>query len=141
MPPAPTTIAAPPMMKSVASWIPAVPPPPVAGATVGVGVGVGVENGVGVGVGVDVAVGVPVGVPVSFAGRLTGGDVAGVPSVIVVVADAAGGVDPEQAEIAAEASMAMAPKPMTLNIALSPVPAMIVRSVMEPPHASRRCEG
>jgi hypothetical protein len=56
-------------------------------------------------------------------------------------ADASGGVDPEQAEIAAEASTAMAPQPMTLNIALSPVPAMIVRSFMEPPHAPRRCEG
>jgi len=59
-------------------------------------------------------------------------------------ADAAGGVDPEQAEIAAEASTAMAPQPMTLNIALGPVPAVaaiIVRSFMEPPHAPRRCEG
>jgi hypothetical protein len=56
-------------------------------------------------------------------------------------ADAAGGVDPEQAEIAAEASTAMAPQPMTLNIALGPIPAMIVRSFMEPPHAPRRCEG
>ena len=28
MPPAPATIAAPPMTKSVASWSPAVPPPP-----------------------------------------------------------------------------------------------------------------
>jgi hypothetical protein len=54
---------------------------------------------------------------------------------MVSEADAAGGVDPEQAEIAAEASMAMAPQPMTLNIALSLVPAMIVRSFMEPPHA------
>jgi hypothetical protein len=51
------------------------------------------------------------------------------------------GVDPEHAEIAAEASTAMTPQPMTLNIAVSPVPAMIVRSFMEPPHAPRRCEG
>ena len=59
-------------------------------------------------------------------------------------ADAAGGVDPEQAEIAAAASTAMTPQPMTLNIALGPVPAVaaiIVRSFMEPPHAPRRCEG
>jgi hypothetical protein len=59
-------------------------------------------------------------------------------------ADASGGVDPEQAEIAAEASTAMTPQPMTLNIALCPVPAVaatIVRSFMEPPHAPRRCEG
>jgi hypothetical protein len=134
------------MMKSVASWIPAVPPPPVAGATVGVEVGaetcVGV--GVGVGVGVESCVGVPEGVPLSFVGRLIGAlDVVEV-SGGVVVADAPGGVDPEQAAIAAQASTAMAPRPMTLNIALSPVPAMdpmVVRSFMEPPHAPRRCEG
>jgi hypothetical protein len=144
MPPAPATIAAPPIMKSVACCIPAVPPPPVAGATVGVGVGVGLENGVGVADGVDVAVGVPVGLPLSFAGRLTGA-----PEVVEVAggeveADASGGVDPEQAAIAAQASTAMAPKPMTLSIALSRVPAMapmVVRSFMEPPHAPRRCEG
>jgi hypothetical protein len=147
MPPAPAAIAAPPMMKSVASWIPAVPPPPVAGATLGVNVGVGLEAAAGVAddVGVDVSVGVPVGLPPAFAGRLTGA-----PEVVEVAggvdeADASGGVDPpEQAAIAAQASAAMAPKPMTLSIALSPVPAMVlmvVRSFMEPPHAPRRCEG
>src|SRR5215472_7126747 len=146
MPPAPATIAAPPMMKSVASWIPAVPPPPVAGAAVGVGVGVvGVGVGVvGVGVGVSVEVGVSEGVPVPFAGRLTvsPGDAAAAGSEDV--ADVSGGVDPEQAAIAAQASTVMAPRPITLNIALSPVPAMapmVVRSFMEPPHAPRRCEG
>ena len=51
------------------------------------------------------------------------------------------GVDPEQAEIAAEANTVMAPQPMTLNSAPSPVRAMVVRSFMEPPHAPRRCEG
>jgi hypothetical protein len=132
------------MMKSVASWIPAVPPPPVAGATLGVSVGVGLDAGVGVAdwVGVDVSVGVPVGLPPAFAGRLTGA-----PEVVEVAGgedEASGGVDPEQAAIAAQASTAMAPKPMTLNIALSPVPAMVpmvVRSFMEPPHAPRRCGG
>jgi hypothetical protein len=49
------------------------------------------------------------------------------------------GVDPpEQAETAAEASMVMVPQPMTVSIALSPVPAMAVRTFMAPPHASRR---
>jgi hypothetical protein len=146
MPPAPATIAAPPMMKSVASWIPAVPPPPVAGAAVGGGADAWAADGVcvGVGVGVGVDVGVGVGVPLSFAGRLTGAlDVAEV-SGSEDEADAPGGVDPEQAAIAAQASTAMAPRPMTLNIALTPVPAMVpkvVRSFMEPPHAPRRCEG
>jgi hypothetical protein len=36
--------------------------------------------------------------------------------------------DPEQAESAAEAKMAMEPQPMTVSTALSPVPAMVVRS-------------
>jgi hypothetical protein len=55
--------------------------------------------------------------------------------------DDAVGVDPVQAEIAAEANMVMAPQPMTLNSAPSPVPATVVRSFMEPPHAPRRCGG
>jgi hypothetical protein len=56
-------------------------------------------------------------------------------------ADDAAGVDPVQAEIAAEANTAMAPQPTTLNSAPGPVPAMVARSFMEPPHAPRRCGG
>jgi len=42
------------------------------------------------------------------------------------------GVDPPvQAESAAEATMVVVPQPMTVNIALSPVPAMVVRTFME----------
>lgn len=48
------------------------------------------------------------------------------------------GVDPVQAETAAEASMVMVLQPMTASLALSPVPAMVVRTFMEPPHASGR---
>ncbi|HCU92241.1 MAG TPA: hypothetical protein DHU96_05685 [Actinobacteria bacterium] len=48
------------------------------------------------------------------------------------------GVDPVQAETAAEASMVMVQQPMKANLALSPVPAMVVRTFMEPPHASGR---
>src|SRR5262245_50653716 len=98
MPPAPGTMATSPMAKGVASWSPAVRPPPVDGAPVGVGVGVGVENGVGVGVGVvgvgvgvDVFVSVPVGETVSFPGRIMVPPGVGVPAVIVSEADAAGG--------------------------------------------------
>ena len=52
--PAPPSTAAPPRARSRASWNPAVPPPPVAGAAVGNGLadGLGVTVGVGVGVGV-----------------------------------------------------------------------------------------
>ncbi|HUK73136.1 MAG TPA: hypothetical protein VLW50_31035 [Streptosporangiaceae bacterium] len=38
--------------------------------------------------------------------------------------------DDEQAESAAEVTMAMEPQPMTVSTALSPVPAMVVRSFM-----------
>src|SRR5262249_21696087 len=85
------------------------------------------------------------GVPFPFAGRLTvaPGDAAA-PAGSEAEADVAAGGELEQAEIAAQASTAMAPKPMSLNIALSPVPAMVptvVSSFMEPPHAPRRCGG
>jgi hypothetical protein len=47
------------------------------------------------------------------------------------------GADPEeQADTAAEASMVMVLQPMTANHALSPVPAMVVRTLMAPPHPS-----
>ena len=45
---------------------------------------------------------------------------------------------PVQAETDAEASMVMVPQPMMVSIALSPVPAILVRTFMEPPHASRQ---
>jgi hypothetical protein len=49
---------------------------------------------------------------------------------------AAEGEDPVHAEIAAEASMVKVPQPMAVNLALSPVAAVVVRTFMEPPHAS-----
>src|SRR5215469_658042 len=110
------------MKKSTASWVPAVPPPPVAGAAV-----------TGLDVGVAVA-GLAVTVSVVTPGF---GEVA---SENVVV-DAASGVvaeGPEQAETAAETKMVMAPQPRTLNIALSPAPAMVARTFIEPPHAVGR---
>jgi hypothetical protein len=48
------------------------------------------------------------------------------------------GVDPEQAETAAEASIPMVPQPMMVSIALSPAPATVMRTFMEPPHVSRQ---
>src|ERR1700678_2647667 len=83
MPPRPTTTAAAPRAKSRPSWNPAVPPPPVTGAALGmrgggvgvrttglVTVGVGVAVSVGVAVAVVVGVGVAVGVGVVVAGGL-----------------------------------------------------------------------
>lgn len=60
MAPAPATIASRPRQKSRRCWNPAVPPPPVPGAAVGVGTeladGVGDGDGVGVGVALGGAV-------------------------------------------------------------------------------------
>src|SRR5215472_14442946 len=116
------------MKKSTASWVPAVPPPPVAGAAV-TGLAVGFDVGVAV-------AGLAVTVWVVTPGL---GEVASDENVVVV--DAASGVvveGPEQAETAAETKMVMAPQPRTLNIALSPAPAMVARTFIEPPHAAGR---
>jgi hypothetical protein len=128
------------MMKSVVSWSPAVPPPPVAGAmlvcvvgaTVGEGLAVAVGDASAVLVGVVPALAVKLIVAFGVGELPAASEDAGV--------DDAAGVD-VQAEIAAEANMVMAPQPMTLNSAPGPVPAMVVRSFMEPPHAPRRCGG
>jgi hypothetical protein len=119
-----------------------VPPPPVAGATVGVVgvvgaaavagaavVGVGM---VGVGVGgvvvpvSDVAGVLVVAVDVAVAG-LEGDDVGRVIEVPPVV----------QAEITAEASMAKMPQPSAASLALSPVLAVVARPLMETPRKRR----
>jgi hypothetical protein len=170
--PAPASTAAPPRPRSRASWNPAVPPPPVAGAAVGSGLdGLGVGDGeavrVTVGVGDGEAVRVTVGVADADAVRVTVGVAEGdtdlladgvglalgerVALLLVEVATvgeagenvedgAARGLDPdpEQADIATEASMVMLLQPMTANLALSPGPAMVVRTFMEPPHALRQ---
>jgi hypothetical protein len=148
--PAPASIAAPPRPKSRASWNPAVPPPPVGGAAVGNGLsdGLGVAacdaDGLGVaacdadGLGVAacdadglgvVTLAVPLDNPVGVAETLAPGE---------NLVGAAEGEDAVQAETATEASMAKVPQPMAVNLALSPVPAVAVRTFMEPPHASGR---
>ena len=128
-----------PSPKSRGCWNPAVPPPPVAGAAVanGLGVeglGVGLADGGGVGVIVGRADGVGVGVIVGLADGVTVG--------LTVPGENGGGVaedpDPEQAETAAEANMVKAAQPTTAKLALWPVPMMVVRIFMAPPHASGR---
>jgi hypothetical protein len=61
---APASIAAPPSPKSIVSWSPAVPPPPVCGAWLGTGLAAGVAVTVTVTLGVAVAVAVEVAVEV-----------------------------------------------------------------------------
>jgi hypothetical protein len=124
-----------------------VPPPPVGGAAVGNGLagGLGVADGVALALGVAdgvagvlalalgvVTLAVPLDKAVGVAETLPAGE---------NLAGAAEGGDAVQAETAAEASMVKVPQPMAVNLALSPVPAVVVRTFMEPPHASGRCGG
>ena len=126
-----------PSPKSRECWNPAVPPPPVAGAAVGTGLGV--AEGLGVGLADEVADGVAVGVIVGLAdGVAVGRTLALGVGVAEPVApgEIGGGVaegeDPEQAEMAAEASIAKATQPTTVNLALRPVPMMVARILILP---------
>src|SRR6266851_5404850 len=118
--PAPATIATPPRARSRVSWNPAVPPPPVAGAAVGKVL----ADGLGVGEGECDGERVGVGDP---PGERDGG-----------VAD---GVDPVQAETDTEASMVTAAQLRAVNLALSLVPAMVVRISTGPPSCLRQMAG
>jgi hypothetical protein len=124
--PAPARIAAPPRLKSRTSWNPAVPPPPVAGAAVGnwLADGLGVADGdadrLGVADrladGLTLALGLllladPLGETVGVAEPDRGGE------KVVGVAE---GVEPEQADTDAEASMAKMAQPAAASLALSP---------------------
>jgi hypothetical protein len=123
---------------------PAVPPPPVAGAAVGSGLADGLgaadcsadgdsdgdSDGLAEGLVLSEALAVPLGKMVEVGEVVPAGENEDDP--------AEGVDDPEQAETAAEASMVMVPQPMTVSIALSPVPATVVRTFMEPPARSGR---
>jgi hypothetical protein len=130
-------MAAAPRPKSGASWNPAVPPPPVAGAAVTTGLAdwSGVADGTAEGV--TLAVGVA-----SLAVLLgwLGGVVETAPEddngVGVVDGKDCEGRDPEQAETEKDASMVKVAQP-TASLAPGLVPVMVVRISM-PPHASGR---
>ena len=128
MPPAPARIAARPSPSSRECWNPAVPPPPVAGGTVGTGLGVGLADGLAVGLGDVVGLGDEVGDGV--VGGLTLELAVGVGEPDApgeIGGGVAEGVDPEQAESPAEPIRAKAAQPATVNFALRPVPLMVVR--------------
>jgi hypothetical protein len=132
MPPAPARIAARPSPNSRECWNPAVPPPPVAGATVGTGLGVTVGLGVGVlvGLGLVVGLGVIVGLADEVAVGLTLALDVGVGEPDApgeIAGGVAEGVDPEQPASAAEPMRAKAAQPAMVNFALRPVPLMVVR--------------
>jgi hypothetical protein len=136
-----------PMTRSDACWNPAVPPPPVAGAAVGAGlaVGLGLAEGDGLGVvdgegdGLVVWLGLELGLAL---GELLGelDPVADEP-----VEDDDEGVGsapddgfPEHAAMATEASRVTMPQPTAASLVLYLVPETVLRTFMEPPHASGR---
>jgi hypothetical protein len=144
MAPKPARIAATPSPSSRASWNPAVPPPPVGGAAVGNGLGdglgdgdvdagdgdrEGLGDGLGVSEGLALALGEALGEALALGLALAEalGEAEDVGSAPEDVADV-------QAERVTEASMAKMP-PTAASLALNPVPAGVVRTFMEPPHA------
>ena len=129
-------MATPPSTASPASWNPAVPPPPVTGASVGTGLGEGTGEGVSVpdsaGVAEELSVGVEVPPPrasldadeLGALGDNTVTDEVGllVPVPLVV-----------QAESATQAST-VRPQPTAVSLTRFAVDAMAVRALIGPPH-------
>jgi hypothetical protein len=137
-------MAAPPSTASPASWKPAVPPPPVTGASVGNWLNEGLGGGLVSGVGLPVvasaglsevpavaevpalAEGLPLAVLVAVTEPLTVGE------------STAGGVVEGlavQAESTPQASMVARPQPTAVSLTRCAVHAMAVRAFIEPPHA------
>ena len=137
------------MTRSEACWNPAVPPPPVAGAALGAGLAVGLGLAEGEGLGVVEREGLVVGLALGL----------GLVLVLVLgellaeldpvadepVEDDDEGVGsapevgvPEHAAMAREASRVTMPQPTAASLVLDPVPATVLRTFMEPPHASGR---
>jgi hypothetical protein len=118
-----------------------VPPPPVAGATVGTGLAVGLGDGLAVGLGLVVGLVVGLGEVVGLADAvglalaLDEGD--GEPLAPGEMAGGvAEGVEPEQAERPTEPTMAKATQP-TVNLALSGVPMMAGYAINAPLRRAR----
>ena len=139
------------MTSNEAYWNPAVPPPPVAGAAVGAGlaVGLGVTEGDGLGVveGEGLVVGLGLGLGLELGLGLVLGELLGErdPVADEPVEDDDEGVGsapedgvPEHAAMAREASRVTMPQPTAASLVLDPVPVTVLRTFMEPPHASGR---
>jgi hypothetical protein len=151
--PAPARIARMPSQSSGASWNPAVPPPPVAGAAVGKELSAGLGDGLGLllALALLLALGLLLAVALALALLL-----ALALGVAVAVPDAesdgvawllaagengvgvAEGRPDEQAETAAGATMVKMAQPMVASLALGPVPAMVVRILWGLPHTCGR---
>ncbi len=122
------------------------PPPPVAGAAAGTGLAealcVCVFVGVGVGVGVTVSVAVALALALAESVAVLLAEIEDVGEAVPPGENdgdgPAEGVDPEQAERVTEASNAMVLHPVMANFALRPGLALVVRTLMEPPHVATR---
>jgi hypothetical protein len=135
------------MTRSEACWNPAVPPPPVAGAAVGAGLAVGLGLAEGDGLGVVEGEGLVVGLGLELGlGLVLGEELAELdPLADEPVEDDDEGVGsapelgvPEHAAMAREASRVTMPQPTAASLVLDPVPVTVLRTFMEPPHASGR---
>jgi len=140
-----------PMTSSEACWNPAVPPPPVAGAAVGVGLGLAVTDGDGLGVvdgdGVGEGEGDGLVVGLGLELGLVLGEPLGEPDPVTdaPVEDEDEGVGsapedgfPEHAAMVTEASTVKMPQPTAASLVLDLVPETVLRTFMQPPHASGR---
>jgi len=136
------------MTSSEACWNPAVPPPPVAGAAVGAGLAVGL--GVTDGDGLTVGDGEGDGLAEVLGLGLTLGELLGETDAVADERaedeDEDEGVGsapeeglPEHADTVTEARTVKMPQPKTAaSLALDLLPATVLRTFMEPPHASGR---
>jgi hypothetical protein len=138
------------------SWNPAVPPPPVAGASTGSGLADGRRDGdrcragdgrrageerrVGDGLGVAVALAVGLALALGVVALAVPlGRVVGVAELVPEgenVVGVAEGEDAVQAETDAEARIARVTQPAPVSLAPSALPAIVARIFTGPPHAS-----
>ena len=138
-------MAAPPSTASPASWKPAVPPPPVTGASVGNGLNEGLGDGLVSGVGLPVVDSAGFSeVPAlaeALAEVLPLAVLAGVTELFTAGENTVGGNEvegeplPVQAESATQASTVVRPQPTAVSLIRCAVRAMAVRALIEPPHA------
>jgi hypothetical protein len=140
-------MAAPPSTASQASWNPAVPPPPVNGATVGIGLGEGLCGGVPLGDPDGLVEVLPLAgelpVPPPKASLVPDEPLAVGESTVT---DEEGLVDPVpddvpddvQAESATQASMVARPQPTAVSLTRGAVHAVPVRALIGPPSYSRQ---
>ena len=135
----PAAMAVPPSTASPASWNPAVPPPPVTGATVGNGV---VNTGLGDGLGEGSGLGLFESDGLGEADGLALAEALGLDETltdaepVTAGVNTAGGVELDvQAESAMQATTVVRPQPRPASLTRCAVHAMAVRASIEPPHA------